>query len=77
MLEHFQMKLIRHVSPLFPLDLNPKRVFIVIGHENILPKAALGHAEGMFPGGTRLPECQALYLGAMTPGAIRKTQQRK
>jgi hypothetical protein len=34
----------------FPLDLNPKRVLIVIGPDNILPKAAPGYAEGMFPG---------------------------
>lgn len=34
----------------FPLDLDAKRVFVVIGTENILTPAAPGHAEGMFPG---------------------------
>lgn len=33
----------------FPLDLNPKRVWILIGVTNILSKAAPGHADGMFP----------------------------
>jgi len=34
----------------FPLDLNPKRVIIMVGAASILPKAAPGHAEGLFPG---------------------------
>lgn len=34
----------------FPLKLNPQRVFVVLGKDNILPKAAPGKAEGMFPG---------------------------
>lgn len=34
----------------FPLDLDGKRVLVVIGTDNILPHAAPGHAEGMFPG---------------------------
>jgi len=34
----------------FPLDLDAKRVAVVIGTDNILPHAAPGHAEGMFPG---------------------------
>lgn len=32
------------------LDLNPKRVLVKLGSDNILPKTAPGHAEGMFPG---------------------------
>jgi len=32
------------------LELNPKRVVVMIGAESILPKVAPGHAEGMFPG---------------------------
>lgn len=34
----------------FPLDLDGKRVLVVIGTDNILPQAAPGHADGMFPG---------------------------
>src|SRR5262245_48694645 len=34
----------------FPLELNPERVAVVIGADNILPKVAPGHADGMFPG---------------------------
>lgn len=34
----------------FPLELNPKRIVVVIGKENLLPRAAPGHAEGLFPG---------------------------
>lgn len=34
----------------FQLDLNPKRVVVMVGAENILPKVAPGHADGMFPG---------------------------
>jgi hypothetical protein len=34
----------------FPLELNPKRIVVVIGKENLLPNAAPGHAEGLFPG---------------------------
>ena len=34
----------------FPLELSPDRVLVVIGTDNILPKAAPGHAEGLFPG---------------------------
>ena len=30
----------------FPLELNPKRVLVMIGHDTFLP----GHAEGLFPG---------------------------
>jgi predicted aspartyl protease len=33
-----------------PLELNVNRIFVVIGKDNILPKAAPGKAEGMFPG---------------------------
>jgi predicted aspartyl protease len=33
-----------------PLDLDPKRVFVVVGSDNILPKVAPGHADGLFPG---------------------------
>jgi predicted aspartyl protease len=32
------------------LELDPARVLVVIGRDNILPKAAAGHADGMFPG---------------------------
>ena len=34
----------------FPLDLDARRVAVVIGSENILRPVAPGHAEGMFPG---------------------------
>ena len=34
----------------FPLDLNPKRVAVIVGSDNMLPKAAPGRAEGMIPG---------------------------
>ena len=34
----------------FPLDLNPKRVAVMVGSDNMLPKAAPGRAEGMIPG---------------------------
>lgn len=34
----------------FPLALNPDRVSVVIGQDNMLPKAAPGHADGMLPG---------------------------
>ena len=34
----------------FPLDLDAKWVGVMIGTDNILPQAAPGHAEGMFPG---------------------------
>jgi predicted aspartyl protease len=34
----------------FPLELNPNRVGISIGRDNVLPKTAPGHAEGMLPG---------------------------
>lgn len=34
----------------FSLELNADRVFVVLGTENILPPAAPGRAEGMFPG---------------------------
>ena len=34
----------------FPLELTPKRVGVKIGADNILPKVAPGHADGMFPG---------------------------
>jgi predicted aspartyl protease len=34
----------------FPLELDAKRVAVLIGTDNILPKAAPGHADGMFPG---------------------------
>jgi hypothetical protein len=33
-----------------PLDLTPNRVIVIIGEENVVPKGAPGHAEGMFPG---------------------------
>ena len=33
-----------------PLTLNPQRVAVMIGKENVLPTAAAGHAEGMVPG---------------------------
>lgn len=33
-----------------PLALNPQRVGVVIGKDNVLPNAAAGHAEGMVPG---------------------------
>ncbi len=32
------------------LDLDPRRVFVMIGQDSILPKQAPGHADGMFPG---------------------------
>ena len=32
------------------LMLDPKRVFVVIGRDNVLPTANAGHAEGMVPG---------------------------
>lgn len=35
---------------IMPLDLDPARVVVVIGIENILPAAATGHADGMLPG---------------------------
>lgn len=34
----------------FPLDLTPNRVLVIIGSNNVLPAAAPGRAEGMFPG---------------------------
>jgi predicted aspartyl protease len=34
----------------FPLELNPDRVLVEIGADNIVPKAAPGHAEGVLPG---------------------------
>ena len=34
----------------FPLDLNPKRVLVLVGKTNMLPPAAPGSAEGMIPG---------------------------
>lgn len=34
----------------FPLTLNPKRIAVVIGTDNVLPRAAPGRAEGMIPG---------------------------
>jgi predicted aspartyl protease len=34
----------------FPLDLDADRVAALIGKDNMLPKAAPGHADGMFPG---------------------------
>jgi predicted aspartyl protease len=34
----------------FPLELNPDRVLVLIGADNMVPKAAPGHADGMFPG---------------------------
>jgi hypothetical protein len=34
----------------FPLQLNPKRVIVVIGKDNLLPKVAVGHADGLLPG---------------------------
>lgn len=33
-----------------PLTLNPQRVAVVIGTDNVLPTANAGHAEGMVPG---------------------------
>lgn len=33
-----------------PLSLNPERVSVMIGAENVLPTAEAGHAEGMVPG---------------------------
>ncbi|MEP6835537.1 MAG: hypothetical protein ABJB74_19275, partial [Gemmatimonas sp.] len=33
-----------------PLSLNPQRVSVMIGKDNVLPTAAAGHAEGMVPG---------------------------
>ncbi|WP_411281519.1 hypothetical protein [Gemmatimonas sp.] len=33
-----------------PLTLNPQRVSVLIGRDNVLPTAAAGHAEGMVPG---------------------------
>ncbi len=33
-----------------PLELDPDRVLVLIGEDNIVPKSAPGHAEGMFPG---------------------------
>ena len=34
----------------FPLELNPKRVSVIIGSDNVLPNAVAGHADGMLPG---------------------------
>lgn len=34
----------------FPLQLNPKRVAVTIGRDNLLRKSAPGHADGLFPG---------------------------
>lgn len=34
----------------FPLVLNPQRVVVMVGKDNVLPSAAAGHAEGMVPG---------------------------
>ena len=34
----------------FPLELNPKRVIVLVGKKNMLPPAAPGSAEGMIPG---------------------------
>jgi hypothetical protein len=34
----------------FPLDLTPNRVIVIIGEDNVVPKGAPGHAEGLFPG---------------------------
>ncbi len=34
----------------FQLDLDPERVAVVIGKENLLPPSAPGHADGLFPG---------------------------
>lgn len=33
-----------------PLDLDASRVFVLVGTDNMLPAAAPGHADGMFPG---------------------------
>jgi predicted aspartyl protease len=33
-----------------PLDLTPDRVVVIVGEDNVVPKGAPGHAEGMFPG---------------------------
>ena len=34
----------------FPLELNPERVIVAVKQDNMLPKAAPGHADGMLPG---------------------------
>jgi hypothetical protein len=34
----------------FPLELNPERVAVVLGDDNLLPASAPGHADGMLPG---------------------------
>jgi hypothetical protein len=34
----------------FPLELDPKRVVVVLGKESIVPPVAPGHAEGLLPG---------------------------
>ncbi len=34
----------------FPLELNPERVIVGLKQDNMLPKAAPGHADGMLPG---------------------------
>lgn len=33
-----------------PLKLNPQRIAVIVGRDNVLPSAAAGHAEGMLPG---------------------------
>ena len=33
-----------------PLQLNPQRILVLIGIDNVLPNATAGHAEGMVPG---------------------------
>ena len=33
-----------------PLELDPKRVFVLVGQTNIVPPVAPGHADGLFPG---------------------------
>ena len=34
----------------FSLTLNPQRIFVVMGRDNVLPSTNAGHAEGMIPG---------------------------
>jgi len=33
-----------------PLALNPQRILVLVGQDNVLPNANAGHAEGMIPG---------------------------
>jgi hypothetical protein len=49
-------KLAKTTSPVnafvgnLPLELQPERIFILIGKDNIVPPVAPGHADGMLPG---------------------------